>query len=269
MATATLNEILEVSFKSAKTEWNVELTGPEETIRDGAVAVMADSPTTFLSVDGKVLNRDDISIAFTGIECNIFKCTVSYSLNASDAANSGKADPFPASDETLSIQTSVQQQTAHNIYMTPGATVTNPGTFDTANAGYSESGFPINAPKTILNVKKKFASLPAGWASNISARTGKVNDDTLFGAPAGSLMFIGVQTSEYPLEGYDGSGSMTFQYEFQAPTASFTLNGITIPSKKGWEVYDFKLSPHSRTYTTTGWQILYPYSETDISPRFD
>jgi hypothetical protein len=267
MATAIFNEILETSYKSAKTEWMVTLED-EETIAHGAAAVKALAPTTFTSVNGKSLIIDDIAIAFTGIECDWFKCTVSYVERSTDAASSGTADPFPDADETISLQVSTQSQTANNIYMIPGATVTDAGTFGTAEKGYSETGFPVDQAKTVLNVKKKFESLPSGWATNISARIGKTNDAILFGAPIGSLKFIGVTTSEYPLDGYDGNGSMTFQYDYQAPTEAFTINGLSIPAKKGWEVYDFKLTPHGRGFTTVDWQILYPYIEADIAPSF-
>lgn len=267
MAIATFKNLLEISTKSAKTEWQVVLQGDDD-IQDAAAEVAYESSTYYNGVNigngSAKLIRTDISVAFTGVECDTFKVYVTYSQNpATQGTTSGWV--YPESDETMSIQTSIQTGTVNNVYMAKGGHVVNEGTMFGA-AGYSENGFQINAPKTIINVRKKYSSLPDNWMSTIAQKTGKINNAELFGFPIGSLMFIGVQSAQFPITGITQPVELTFQYDYQAPTESFTLNGMTVAGKKGWEQYNFVTVPHLRGQATVDWAIDCLYEYAAISP---
>lgn len=200
-------------------------------------------------------------------QCNWIRGYVDYTIPAQQGKDQGPlGGTWPdTTTQTLSLTISSQASTSHNVYLT-GGTVINQGTFTATSSGYSEQGFPIDIPIVTFNVRKKYDSLPSGWATVIAAKVGKINNAILFGAPIGTLKYKGLSTSDFPIDGTDKEIELTHIYEYKAQNSSFTVNSMTIAGKKGWEVYDFKTKNGDKNRVTVGWQILGPFTQANIAP---
>ncbi|HAT10333.1 MAG TPA: hypothetical protein DCS97_07015 [Planctomycetes bacterium] len=69
------------------------------------------------------------------------------------------------------------------------------------------------------------------WKQTIAYMTGKVNSTTFRGYPSGEVLFLGASGSKQG----NGYWQITFKYAHQPNRTSFTIGGITVASKEGWD----------------------------------
>lgn len=266
MAIITYLKINSVSLKSASIQYKVVLQQGQDLI-DGGNDLRYESESYIETIGGKILQRDDIQLS-QDKQCKQFVGTVTYKQKQDKATTNsqdGGSWLFPQADQVISVTVSQQTTTCYDIGYTIGGTITNAGTFGSA-AGYSQTGFQVSAAKTLVTVVKRVNSVPANWAATQAEKVGKVNNAILFDFPIGSLKFQGLDVPPYPIAGTASNQLITYRYQYSAPNESFTINGITIPGKKGWEVYDFKKQPDEYgNKVTVDYQILYPYVQDNIN----
>lgn len=94
------------------------------------------------------------------------------------------------------------------------------------------AGVDIQVPALHVDVTAKLATsrVTSNWLATYYNLTGKVNSDALWGFPAHTLIFRGVDGST------DGSGtcSLTFSFDF-SPNVTSTYAPFSQTEKRGWE----------------------------------
>lgn len=105
--------------------------------------------------------------------------------------------------------------------------------------GNDVDGTDIVIPASKFTVSYKhpagIVNLPFCWA--IDDLTGSVNSTTMFGRPAGEIIFLGLDMSAaLPSGGSSGETTLSYEFARSRNLSGFTIDGITGIAKDGWDV---------------------------------
>lgn len=197
--------------------------------------------------------------------CNIYSGYVIYGPLDAVADQGPASGAWPQGvEQTIQVSVSSTQVTSHNVYMS-GGEVADQGTRTDRSKGYSQQGFPVDIPTITYSIRRRYPNLPSGWSANQASKVGKINNAEFLGNPIGSVKYKGMSTNDFPASGSAGQVQVTLLYEYSPPCDEFTVNGMQIPAKEGWDLYDFTRYDSDEGTVLVGYQILRPYIKADIS----
>lgn len=146
--------------------------------------------------------------------------------------------PPQENDSSFSLDTTGGTQRITQSLATIGSYPTGAPNFNGAIGfdGQSVQGCDITVPVFRFGEThyKAPAAVDSAYRYTLFSLTGKVNDAAFRGYLAGDVLFLGA-TGARRGTGSDDLWELTFHFAVSKTRTNFTLGGITVASKKGWE----------------------------------
>ena len=223
-----------VHGRSAELLYLVRGTADES---DALDAVLAAAPATYtfvVSGSDVVLHRtapELVPVAVTESD-GIWEARVVYE------DSTRRSTPPQEDDSSFSFDTTGGTQKITQSISTSGSYPAGAPDFKQAIGfdGRDVQGCEITVPvyKFSETHYKSAASVDSAYKSTLRDLTGQVNNDTFRGFAAGDVLFLGATGARRGTDS-DDLWEITFHFAVSKTRTGFTIGGITVASKKGWE----------------------------------
>lgn len=117
-------------------------------------------------------------------------------------------------------------------YASSGTAPDHKGAIGVRNGEVEGTDIVIPALKITVSAKHPAATINAEQMKNIARNTGKTNSGAFLGFAAGEVLFLGATGTE----GTDCETEVAYQFACSENLSNQIINGITVASKRGWDV---------------------------------
>lgn len=189
-----------------------------------------------------------------------WEATVRYGVNNTAGSSSESGETSVFTFETGGGSQNVKQSISTiNSYAPSGETAANfKGSINVTDNGTSQEVSGVDIVIPVYNFSETHyiddTTVDSAYKGTIYSLTGKVNDDTFKGFPAGSLLFLGASGTKRGADYWE----LTFKFSASPNKTGLTVGDITGITKKGWEY--LWVSYETKTDATAGRTVKVPAS---------